>query len=62
MQTWEAITARRNVRSFDGRPAEAADLDRIYPAGRPLAPIKTPRRRLFDEVVHRNRWAAPDID
>ncbi len=27
-----------------------------YPAGRPLAPIKHPDRRPFDEVVHRGRW------
>ena len=30
-----------------------------YPAERPLAPIKTPKRRPFDEVVHRDHWAAP---
>jgi nitroreductase len=34
MQTWEAITSRRNVRTFDGRPVPAADLDRILEAGR----------------------------
>ena len=27
-----------------------------YPAGRPLAPIREPNRRPFDEVVHRGRW------
>jgi nitroreductase len=27
-----------------------------YPAGRPLAPIRKPNRRPFDEVVHRGRW------
>jgi nitroreductase len=27
-----------------------------YPADRPLAPIKTPKRRPFDDVVHRGRW------
>ena len=27
-----------------------------YPADRPLTPIKNPRRRPFDEVVHRGRW------
>jgi nitroreductase len=27
-----------------------------YPADRPLVPIKSPRRRPFDEVVHRGRW------
>jgi nitroreductase len=34
MQTWEAMTARRNVRSFAGRPVPAADLDQILEAGR----------------------------
>jgi nitroreductase len=34
MQTWEAITSRRNVRSFDGRPIPAEDLDQILEAGR----------------------------
>src|SRR5258708_5324236 len=27
-----------------------------YPADRPLAPIKNPKRRPFAEVVHRSRW------
>ncbi len=27
-----------------------------YPADRPLAPIRLPDRRPFDEVVHRGRW------
>ncbi len=27
-----------------------------YPATRPLAPIKEPDRRPFDEVVHRGHW------
>lgn len=34
MQTWEAITSRRNVRSFADRPIPSADLDRILEAGR----------------------------
>ena len=34
MQTWDAITARRNVRSFADRLIAAADLDRILEAGR----------------------------
>jgi nitroreductase len=34
MQTWEAITARRNVRSFADRPIPSADLDQILEAGR----------------------------
>jgi nitroreductase len=27
-----------------------------YPADRPLRPIRHPKRRPFDEVVHRGRW------
>jgi nitroreductase len=27
-----------------------------YPADRPLAPIRNPKRRPFNEVVHRGRW------
>ena len=27
-----------------------------YPAGRPLRPIEHPKRRPFEEVVHRGRW------
>ena len=34
MQAWEAITSRRNVRSFADRPISAADLDQILEAGR----------------------------
>ncbi len=34
MQTWDAITSRRNVRDFADRPIPAADLDRILEAGR----------------------------
>jgi nitroreductase len=34
MQTWDAITSRRNVRSFADRPIPAEDLDQILEAGR----------------------------
>jgi len=34
MQTWDAITSRRNVRSYADRPISGADLDRILEAGR----------------------------
>jgi len=27
-----------------------------HPAGRPLKPISRPKRRAFDDVVHRERW------
>jgi nitroreductase len=31
-------------------------IDFGYPADRPLAPIARPKRRPFDEVIHRGRW------
>ena len=34
METWDAITSRRNVRSFEDRAIPGADLDRILEAGR----------------------------
>ncbi len=34
MQTWDALTSRRNVRSFTDQPVDPADLDRILEAGR----------------------------
>jgi nitroreductase len=34
MQTWDAITSRRNVRSYTGQPVSPDDLDRIIEAGR----------------------------
>jgi nitroreductase len=34
METWDAITARRNVREFEDRAIPDADLDRILEAGR----------------------------
>ena len=34
METWDAFTSRRNVRSFEDRPLRTEDLDRILEAGR----------------------------
>jgi nitroreductase len=34
METWDAITSRRNVREFEPRPLGDDDLDRILEAGR----------------------------
>jgi nitroreductase len=34
MQTWDAITSRRNVRTFTAQPLSAEHLDRILEAGR----------------------------
>lgn len=33
METWDAIRARRNIRTFEERPIPDADLDRILEAG-----------------------------
>ena len=27
-----------------------------YPADRPLTPVRSPKRRPFEEVVHRGHW------
>lgn len=40
METFDAIRARRNIRSFTDRPIDPADLDRILEAGR-RAPSST---------------------
>ena len=32
METWDAIRARRNIRSFDGRPIPSGDLERVLEA------------------------------
>ena len=37
METWDAITSRRNVREFTGEEIPAADLDRVLEAAR-IAP------------------------
>ena len=34
METWDAITSRRNVRTYEQKPIPAADLDRVLEAGR----------------------------
>lgn len=34
METWDAITSRRNVRTFSGQPISPEHLDRILEAGR----------------------------
>ncbi len=34
METWDALTSRRNVRNFADRPVSSEDLDRILEAGR----------------------------
>jgi nitroreductase len=53
METWDAITARRNVRQFDDRPIPDADLERILEAGR-RAPSAV-NRQPWDFVVVTDR-------
>jgi nitroreductase len=44
METWDAITARRNVREFADRVIPDADLDRVLETGRiaPSSALITP--------------------
>src|SRR5918998_6243272 len=49
METWDAITARRNVRSYTDQPVSDADLDRILEAGR-RSPSASNRQK-WDFVV-----------
>lgn len=53
METWDAITARRNVREFEDRPIPDADLDRILEAGRRAPSAKN--RQPWDFVVVTDR-------
>ncbi len=49
METWDALRARRNVRSYEQRAISAADLDRILEAGR-RAPSASNRQH-WDFVI-----------
>jgi nitroreductase len=53
METWDAIRARRNVRTYEDRPIAAADLDRILEAGR-RSPSAS-NRQSWDFVVVTDR-------
>ena len=53
METWDAITSRRNVREFADRPIEASVLDQILEAGR-RAPSSR-NQQLWDFVVVTDR-------
>jgi nitroreductase len=46
----------RDLLGFPGDRNWALLVSLGYPADRPLAPIKNPKRRPFSEVVHRGRW------
>ncbi|HVV22057.1 MAG TPA: nitroreductase family protein [Pseudonocardiaceae bacterium] len=54
-----AVADQDKARALLGFPADRRCAYLIalgYPADRPLAPIRNPSRRPFDEVVHRERW------
>lgn len=54
-----AVADQALARKLLGFPEDrfcAAIVSLGHPADRPLAPIRTPNRRPFDEVVHRSRW------
>jgi nitroreductase len=54
-----AVTDQEAARRLLGLPAERSCdllLSFGYPADRPLAPAERPKRRAFDDVVHRERW------
>jgi nitroreductase len=54
-----AVTDAGPVHTMLGLPADRFCPYLIalgYPASRPLAPITRPKRRPFDDVVHRERW------
>ena len=53
METWDALRARRNVRSYDDRPIPEADLERVLEAGR-RAPSASNRQR-WDFVLVTDR-------
>ncbi|MGH3156547.1 MAG: nitroreductase family protein [Streptosporangiaceae bacterium] len=67
METWDAITSRRNVRQFSDQPIPPEHLDRLLAVARrspssqnwqpwDFVAVTDRDRRPFDQVVHRNRW------
>ena len=53
MQTWEAISSRRNVREYEDRPIDDADLEVILEAGRRTPSSRNEQR--WDFVVVRDK-------
>lgn len=54
-----AVADQALARQLLGFPEDrfcAAIISLGYPAGWPLAPIRSPNRRPLDEVVHREHW------
>lgn len=55
MQTWDAITSRRNVRDYSDRPIPAEHLDRILEAGRRSPSSQNWQPWDFVAVIERSR-------
>lgn len=55
METWDAIRSRRNVRSYDARPIDQADLERILEAARRTPSSSNEQRWDFVVVQDRDR-------
>src|SRR5664280_2587678 len=55
METWDAIRARRNVRTYSDRPIATADLDRILDAGRRAPSARNTQPWEFIVVTDRDR-------
>jgi nitroreductase len=55
VQTWDAITARRDVRAYTDQPIAAGDLDRILEAGRRAPSSKNTQPWDFVVVTDRDR-------
>lgn len=58
MQTWDAITGRRDVRSFEDRPLTDDELDRILEAGRRAPSSRNWQPWDFVVVTDRDQLAA----
>jgi nitroreductase len=50
------VEAARRLLGFPQDRSWAFLISLGYPADRPLAPVRNPKRRPFDEVVHRGHW------
>jgi nitroreductase len=59
MDTWEAITSRRNVRTYTDQPIAGADLDRILEAARRTPSSRNEQR--WDFVVCTDRAQLRDL-
>ena len=59
METWDALRARRNVRSYTGQPIAGRDLDRILEAGR-RSPSASNRQK-WDFVVVTERQQLTEL-